>query len=47
MSKGPPREGQTRASMTIAALFFQQRQDHGILSDYRYDFNRHHNNSLP
>ena len=46
MSKGPPREGQTRASITIAALFFHQRQDHGILSDFRCDFNRHHNKSL-
>jgi hypothetical protein len=46
MSKGPPREGQTRASITIAALFFHHCQDHGILSDFRHDFNQHHNKSL-
>jgi hypothetical protein len=45
--KGPPREGQTRASITISALFFQQRQDHGTMSDYRFDFNLHQSKSLP
>ena len=46
MSKGPPRDGQTRASITIASLFFQRREHHAALSDFRYDFNRHQNTAL-
>jgi hypothetical protein len=42
MPKGPPRDGQARTTITtIAALFFQQRDHHDVLSDFRCNFNRH------